>query len=260
MTQDSLTCIRVTSGPVWEVTIARPKALNALNRQIFVELGRVIEDIGRDSNARCLIITGEGSKAFVAGADIAEMSSFNALEADAFAGLGQQTFSGLESLGIPVIAAVNGFALGGGCELAMACDIIYAAETAKFGQPEVKLGLMPGFGGTARLPRKIGLAAASQWIFTGDTYSAHVARDLGLVQGVFAADELLPQVREIAQSIAKRAPLAVRAAKRVMVQEADRGIAQAMERWSFGQLFVSRDTREGTQAFLEKRDPNFRGE
>lgn len=260
MTLDSLECIRVTPGPVWEVTIARPKALNALNRQVITELGRVIEHVRDDPQARCMIITGEGGKAFVAGADIAEMSTLNAREAEAFAALGHHVFGSLEALGIPVLAAVNGFALGGGCELALACDMIYAAESAKFGQPEVKLGLMPGFGGTVRLPRKIGLAAASHWIFTGDTYSAQAAREVGLVQGVFAADELLPQVRQIAQSIAKRAPLAVRAAKRVMVQQTDPAVAAALERWSFGQLFASRDTREGTTAFLEKREPIFTGE
>jgi enoyl-CoA hydratase len=257
----ALECVRVERGPVTEITVSRPKALNALNRQLLTELHGVLEALAVGDVPRCLIVTGDGPKAFVAGADIAEMTGLTPLESEAFARLGHATFARLESFPAPVLAAVNGFALGGGCELALACDIIYASESAKFGLPEVKLGLMPGFGGTVRLPRKIGAAAACEWIFTGDTYSAAQAREVGLAREVLAPEALLPRVREVAGRIATQAPLAIRAAKRSIVAglATDAATAATLEQGAFARLFESQDAREGTRAFVEKRKPEFKG-
>lgn len=255
---DKLTCVKVTPGPVTEVVITRPKALNALNQTVLAELDQVLAHLEKQAELRCMILTGDG-KAFVAGADISHMADASVAEAEAFAAQGQQVFDRLEQLPVPVIAAVNGFALGGGCELALACDLIYASTKAKFGQPEVKLGLMPGFGGTVRLPRKIGQGAAREWIFTGEMVSAEAAKDAGLVREVLDSDALMPRVREIAGIIAQRAPLAVRACKRVLTQATNPAVATHLERWSFANLFGSADTREGTRAFMEKREPNFKG-
>ena len=244
-----------------ELTLSRPKALNALNQQVLRELDLVLEELRHGDLPATLIITGDGDRAFVAGADIAEMAKMGSAEADELARLGHRVMDALEDFPAPTLAAVNGFALGGGCELALACDIIYASERAKFGQPEVKLGLIPGFGGTVRLPRKVGLAVASEWILTGEVYSAQVAKEVGLVREVVPPEQLMPRVREVAALIAKRGPLATRAAKRMLV----RGLATlpdtaaAMERWSFARLFDTADMREGTQAFVEKREPTFKG-
>ena len=258
MKLEGLTCIRAVPGPVTELTISRPKALNALNQTVLAELEQVLTHLEKQSDLRCVIITGEG-KAFVAGADISHMADATPAQAEDFAAQGQRVFAQLEQLPVPTLAAVNGFALGGGCELALACDLIYASEHAKFGQPEVKLGLMPGFGGTVRLPRKIGPGAAREWIFTGEMVSAQAAKDAGLVREILPADALMARVREIAGIIAQRAPLAVRACKRVLNQSTDPTVATHLERWSFANLFGSADTREGTRAFLDKREPNFKG-
>lgn len=245
------------AGGIAEVVIDRPKALNALNRQVLAELGAVFHGLQTDELLRCVILTGAGSKAFVAGADIAEMATLEPPEAEAFARQGHELFATIERLPVPVLAAVNGFALGGGCELVLACDIAYASENAKFGQPEVKLGLIPGFGGTVRLPRKIGYAAAAEWILAGDIHTAASARELGLVREICAPDGLMPRVREVAKTIASRAPLAVRAAKRAMLQglAVDPASAGQLEQWAFGTLFSTQDLREGTRAFVEKREP-----
>ena len=255
--------VRVSVGDegVAELLICRPKALNALNAQVLGELAKALEDLASLEALRCLIITGEGDRAFVAGADIAAMAELNADEAEAFARRGHDIFEKIESFPTPVLAAVNGFALGGGCELALACDVIYASDKAKFGQPEVKLGLIPGFGGTIRLVKKVGFGTAADWIFTGDVVTAERARECGLVAEVVAADELVDYVRKKASLIAKQGPVAVRAAKRSMrvAMGSDATQAASVEQREFGQLFTSEDMREGTQAFIEKRKPNFQG-
>ncbi len=254
--------VRVSvEGAIAEVVIDRPKALNALNPEVLAGLDAACAAIEANRDLRCVIITGAGEKAFVAGADIAVMANMTPAEADAFARRGHAVMHRIEALPVPVIAAVNGFALGGGCELALACDIIYASEHAKFGQPEVKLGLIPGFGGTVRLGRKVGYGAAAEWIFSGDIYDAATAARIGLVQAVVSPGELMAKVRGLAGTIAKRSPVAVRAAKHAMQvgMGTDPHTAANIEVLSFGQLFGTEDMREGTKAFVEKRDPSFTG-
>lgn len=254
--------VRVSvEAAVATITIDRPKALNALNPQVLSELDAACAQLDANADLRCAIITGAGEKAFVAGADIAAMSAMSPAEADAFARRGHAVMHRLETLPVPVIAAVNGFALGGGCELALACDVIYASDNAKFGQPEVKLGLIPGFGGTVRLPRKVGYGAAAEWILSGEIYDAATALRIGLVQAVVPAAELMGKARALAQTIAKRSPVAVRAAKHAMQVGigTDPATASSVEVLSFGQLFATADMREGTKAFVEKRDPIFTG-
>ncbi len=251
----------VIENGVAEVTIDRPKALNALNPQVIDELDHEFAKVEMDASLRCVIITGAGEKAFVAGADIAAMSAMAPAEADTFARHGHHVMHRIEALPVPVIAAVNGFALGGGCELALACDIIYASDNAKFGQPEVKLGLIPGFGGTVRLQRKIGYGAAAEWIFGGEIYDAATALRVGLAQAVVPQSELLGKARALAQTIAKRAPLAVRASKRSMLMGGgtDPMTASGIEVLSFSQFFGTADMREGTKALVEKREASFTG-
>lgn len=263
MNLKSLEFVRVEMAQrVAEVTVTRPKALNALNRQVLIELAYALEELRRLETLACLILTGHGDKAFIAGADIAEMSSMSAGEAAELSRAGHRLVDTIETFPVPVLAAVNGFALGGGNEIALACDIVYASENAKFGQPEVKLGIVPGFGGCVRLPRKVGLSAAAEWIFTGEIYNAQAAREIGLVREILPQAELLGRVREVAKVIAERAPLAVRAAKRAMVEglATNRDAAAVIEQLSFGTLFNTQDMREGTKAFVEKRDPSFNGE
>jgi enoyl-CoA hydratase len=206
-----------------------------------------------------LIVTGAGDKAFVAGADIAAMSAMSPDEAAAFARLGQATFAALEALRMPVIAAVNGFALGGGCELALACDFIYASDKAKLGQPEVKLGILPGFGGTQRLARRVGLGMARELIYSGRMIGPEEALRIGLVNAVVPRRELVDRVLEVAKTIASVGPGAVAAAKRVMNEGVDRPLRDAieLEAIAFGKCFELHDQREGMGAFLEKREPKF---
>jgi enoyl-CoA hydratase len=259
---DSLHYLKLTSDAgVAEIEFDRPKALNALNGKLLDELQGVLDQLTQDQTLRCLILTGAGQRAFVAGADIAEMQDFSPSQAEAFSKRGHTVFDTLASLPVPVLAAVNGYALGGGCELALATDIIYASEKARFGQPEVKLGLLPGFGGCVRLVERIGQAAASEWIFTGDLYTANQAKEVGLVHNVFVHDELLSKVRQVAQTIASRAPLAVRAAKKVLRARLLQGHAASakVEQGAFGEIFQSQDMRDGMAAFLDKTQVQFKG-
>ncbi|MEC9465505.1 MAG: enoyl-CoA hydratase-related protein [Myxococcota bacterium] len=242
------------------VAINRPKALNAINSQVLDDL-EVAFDVLAEQDVACVVLTGAGEKSFVAGADIAQMADMSPEKAQAFSKKGHDIFKKIEDFPAPVLGAVNGFALGGGCELALTCDIIYASSKAKFGQPEVKLGLIPGFGGAVRLPRKVGLAAASEWVLTGNIYSAAQAKEIGLVLSVHEPDELMAHVKKVAATIAARAPVAVKRAKKVMVEGLDmrHDEAAALEQSSFGHLFATDDMREGTKAFLEKREPEFKG-
>jgi enoyl-CoA hydratase len=250
-----------TEGPTATLIIDRPKALNALNAQTLGELEETLARCAADPALRCLIITGAGEKAFVAGADIAEMASYSTTQALAFAQKGHRALAALESLSIPTIAAVNGFALGGGLELALACDFAYASSNAKLGLPEVSLGVMPGFGGTQRLTRLLGRARAKELIFSGEPIDAAVAKDIGLVLEVLAPAELLPRCKKMAAVIARRGPVAVAQAKRIIEAGADLplGAANELERQAFGLLFGTVDQKEGMAAFLAKRPPSFHG-
>jgi enoyl-CoA hydratase len=243
------------------LTLDRPKVLNALNRQTLGELDQLLREEARRPEVRALVVTGAGEKAFVAGADISEMSGLTAAQARDFAELGQRAFARLEALPIPTIAAVNGFALGGGSELALACDLVYASEKARFGQPEVNLGLLPAWGGTQRLARRVGPMRALEIAMTGDTYDAARAKAMGLCLEVLPPEELLAYAKAKARTIASRGPLAVAAAKRVLRSGADAGLAQGLllEAEAFGLVFASEDMREGTAAFLEKRPARFTG-
>jgi enoyl-CoA hydratase len=239
------------------VTINRPSKLNALNKQVIRELIHAFESL----TVRAAILTGAGDKAFVAGADIAEMSEMSAAEAKGFSESGHQLGNVLENASFPVIAAVNGYALGGGCELALACDFIYASDKARFGQPEVNLGIMPGFGGTQRLARRVGLGVAREIVYGADPVNAERALAIGLVNAVVPHAELLERTRAVAHKIAKKAPLAIRAAKRAFLRgaDADLAVGNELESALFSALFDSEDMREGTKAFVEKRDAEFQG-
>jgi enoyl-CoA hydratase len=247
-------------GAIATVTIDRPP-VNALDDVTLRALFEAFEGLGGSPLVRCVILTGAGAKAFVAGADIAAMSALGPREARALAELGHQVGDTIEALTVPVIAAVGGVALGGGCELALACDFIYAASTARFGQPEVNLGVIPGFGGTQRLARRVGLGRARELIYTGAIISAEEALRIGLVNAVVEPDELLPRVRAVAEIIARKGPLAVADAKRAMRLGSDLPLseAHALERQLFAGLFATADQKEGMQAFIEKRPPNFQG-
>jgi enoyl-CoA hydratase len=249
-------------GPIGVITIDRPKALNALNTRTLTELEQVLDAVAIDRTIRAVIITGSGERAFVAGADISEMVNFQPESARRFAALGHRVLEAIEALPFPAIAAVNGFALGGGCELALACDLIYASEKAKLGQPEVNLGVIPGFGGTQRLTRLLGKIRAKEIIFTGEMIDAAKAREIGLVLEVLPPDRLLPHCREVAQRIAEKGPLAVAQAKRVIQYGADADLhsANELERQAFAVLCGTADQKEGMRAFLEKRKPAFTAE
>ncbi|OAT81836.1 enoyl-CoA hydratase-related protein [Desulfotomaculum copahuensis] len=249
-------------GPVAVLTINRPKVLNALNAETLSEIDAAMDELAADNTVRVLIITGAGEKAFVAGADIAFMSRLTPLEARNFSRLGQKVFSKIENLPKAVIAAVNGFALGGGCELAMACDIRVASEKAKFGQPEVGLGLIAGFGGTQRLTRLVNPGLAKEILFTADVYKAEDAARMGLVNHVLPAEELLSFCKEMASRIAARGPLAVAMTKEAVNNglEMDLEKALAHEADLFGLVFTTADRREGIDAFLNKRKADFKAE
>ena len=240
------------------VTIDRPEALNALNSAVITELEQVVADLETDREIRAMILTGQG-RSFVAGADIGEQYPLDLSSGRRWGRRGSALLRRMERLEFPTIAAVNGFALGGGCELAMSCDIILASEKAKFGQPEVGLGITPGFSGTQRLPRRVGIAKAKELIFSGRMIRADEAREIGLVNAVYAPEELLPGALEMARSFVKNAPIAVKYAKACI----DRGMqmdmddAIAVENELFAMCFATRDQKEGMGAFLEKRPAQF---
>jgi enoyl-CoA hydratase len=245
-------------GAVAIVKMNRPAAMNALNSQTLGELKEAFSGLKDDDAVRVIIITGEG-KAFVAGADIAEMKDMTGDQAKEFSEKGQKVFSKIAKMKKPAIAAVNGFALGGGCELAMACDIRIASEKAKLGQPEVNLGVIPGFAGTQRLSRLVGTAKAKELIFTGDMVDAQSALSIGLVNQVVPADQLMNVCMEMANKIASKGPVAVRLAKKVI----NNGIEEKLDKGSeyetdeFGECFAKGEAKEGMTAFLEKRKPNW---
>jgi enoyl-CoA hydratase len=242
------------------LTVNRPKALNALNAATLMDISSAVLDIAADPAIDVLIITGAGDKAFVAGADIAFMQNLPAMEARAFAILGQEIFRKIETMEKPVIAAVNGFALGGGCELSMACDIRLASDKALFGQPEVGLGITPGYGGTQRLPRLIGEGRAKELIYSATNINAEEAYRVGLVNHVYPSEALMEEAKKLAKKIAKQAPIAVRLSK----NEVNRGMqtdidtAMAIEADMFGLCFATEDQREGMAAFIEKRKADFK--
>ena len=242
---------------ITKLTINRPQSLNALNAQTIAELSSALDEVENDDSCRVVIITGSGEKSFVAGADIKEFSDFGSEKAEELARNGQHTlFNKIENLSKPVIAAVNGFALGGGLELAMSCHIRYASENAKLGLPKVTLGLIPGYGGTQRLPQLVGKGLANELIFSAKMISAQRAKEIGLVNDVFPQEELMTQAVELANTIARNSPQALqKAIKAVNHYNTSDGFAIEIE--SFGELFDMKDKQEGVAAFLEKRKPNF---
>jgi enoyl-CoA hydratase len=248
-------------GAVAYVTLNRPKVLNALNQRTLSELKAAFEDAKRDPMVLGVILTGAGDKAFIAGADISEIASVSAIEAAEFTRNGQDVVGVIENLGKPVIAAVNGFALGGGCETAMACTIRLATESAKFGQPEVKLGIIPGYGGTQRLPRLVGKGLALQLILSGGMISAQEAFRIGLVNEVVPAPELITRAEAILKQINSNAPLAVKYSIEAVNKGLDTSQVEGMviESSLFALCAATDDKREGTSAFLEKRNPRFQG-
>ena len=244
---------------VRQITFNRPKALNALNKDTLNEGKRVLEATQKDASIDVVILTGSGEKAFVAGADINEMANADLEQARAFAQQGHDVMNTIEQLPQPVIAAVNGYALGGGTELALACDFIYASENAVFGLPEVSLGLIPGFGGTQRMSRKVPIGMARELVMTGAKIKADEALRIGLANKVLPLDALLSTAHKTAQTIRKQSSLAVEVAKKAMVEGHDLPLQQGceIEISTFAKLFTSDHPKEGTSAFLEKRKPNF---
>ncbi len=247
-------------GTIALVTINRPEKLNALNHETLKELNEAFNQFRNDEKVDCVIITGAGEKAFVAGADIKELNQLVGVTGHEFAKFGQSVFSNIENLGKPVIAAVNGFALGGGCELALACHIRLASDKAKFGQPEVNLGVIPGYGGTQRLTNLIGSGKAMEYILTGDMIDANEAFRIGLVNHVYNADELIPKAFELAEKICSKGQLAIRLSVQAVKAADKMNIQQGLEHEAalFGNACSTEDFKEGTQAFLEKRKPNFK--
>ena len=239
------------------IQINKPESLNALNKQIIEELSDAFSNQEKNENCRVIILTGEGQKSFVAGADIKEFSDFGSSNAENLARTGQdKLFNKIENLKKPVIAAVNGFALGGGLELAMSCHIRYASDNAKLGLPEVTLGLIPGYGGTQRLPKLVGKGRANEMIFSAKMITADKAKEIGLVNEVFSSETLLEECKNLAKIIARNSPLAIeKAIKSVNLSDTSDGFETEIK--SFGELFDLDDKKEGVAAFLEKRKPNF---
>lgn len=239
------------------ITINRPNSLNALNAQTIKELSEVLDELSADIESRVVIITGSGEKSFVAGADIKEFADFGTTAAEELARNGQNIlFNKIENFNKPVIAAVNGFALGGGLELALACHIRYGSDNAKLGLPEVTLGLIPGYGGTQRLPKLVGKGLANEIIFSAKMISAQRAKEIGLLNDVFTLEELLSKTKELATIIARNSPMAItKAIKAVNLSDRDKGFEAEIT--AFGELFEMEDKKEGVNAFLEKRKPTF---
>ena len=254
------TVLVANEGNVAVLTLNRPDKLNALNEEVLRELAYAL-DACTQAGARCAVLTGAGDRAFAAGADIAAMKDLGPAGALRFARLGHAVARAMEDAPFPIIAAVNGFALGGGCELALACDFVYASDKAKFGQPEVNLGVIPGFGGTQRLARLVGPSRARELCMTGDVVSADDALRMGLANKVVAHEALLPEARETAKKIAAKAPLAVAAVRTAVLRGQDVPLptANELEAAAFAALFASGDQKEGMAAFLEKRPATFRG-
>ena len=248
-------------GAVAIVTLNRPKVLNALNNQTLAELSACMASLKADEGVRAIILTGSGEKSFVAGADINELATQSPVEGQTHARRGQLILDAIEQLGKPVIAAINGFALGGGCELAMACTIRLAADSARFGQPEINLGLMPGYAGSQRLPRLVGKGIAMEMLLTGDMVGAQRAYEIGLVNRVVPAAELMTEARALAQTLAAKAPIAVGFIIDAVNQglEAPFAVGEYLETSLFGTIASSEDMREGTKAFLDKRKPVWQG-
>jgi enoyl-CoA hydratase len=248
-------------GAIAVVTITRPKVLNALSTATITELGQVFDALAADDAVRAIVLTGAGEKSFVAGADINELAVQTPVQGQAHAAAGQRVFDRIEALGKPVIAAINGFALGGGCELAMACTLRIAADTARLGQPEINLGLLPGYGGSQRLPRLVGRGLALELLLTGDMISAARAHEIGLVNRVVPAAELLTEARKLAAVLAGKAPIAVRYILDAVRHGAEMPLAEAqhLEATLFGLVASTDDMREGTRAFLEKRPAAWKG-
>ena len=250
-----------TENEIATITFNRPKALNALNNRLLQEFINAVGETGRNEDIRVLVLTGSGDKAFVAGADIKELATFNALQAKMFSQFGHSALHALQSLPIPVIAAVNGYALGGGTEIALACDFIYASDNAMFGLPEITLGLIPGFGGTQRLSRLVGKNRAKEMIFTGEMISATEAMRIGLVNRVCPQTDLMDEVLQTAEKIVSKGRVSLRAAKQVINSGMDADLTTAcnMEIDAFALCMASEDGTEGTRAFIEKRPPKFKG-
>jgi enoyl-CoA hydratase len=243
------------------LTLDRPEKLNALSAELLDELFVAVATLDADPSVRAAVLTGTGDRAFAAGADIAAMAGLTSVQAKEFSDRGHRLGAAIEQSRVPIIAAINGLALGGGCELAMTCDFIYASDKARFGQPEVNLGIGPGFGGTQRLPRRVGAGRARQLCMTGEMIDAQEALRIGLVDFVVPHADLLLQVRKVAAAIAAKPPLAVAVIKRAILRGQDVPLATAneLEATAFGMLFGTHDQREGMQAFLEKRPARFEG-
>jgi len=249
------------AGAVAVLRVARPAARNALDAATLAELAAACDTLAGEAAVRAVVVTGAGDKAFSAGADIAAMAAMNAAEGHAFAQLGHVVMSKLEHLPVPVVAAVGGVAVGGGLELALACDLIVAAEEARFGQPEINLGLIPGFGGTQRLVRRVGLSRTRELVYLGQVIPAAEAARIGLVSRVVPAAHVMAEAMRLATELAGKAPLALAAAKRATQQAVETGLAEGCvyEAEAFGVVFASEDRVEGLRAFLEKRPPTWRG-
>ncbi|MBX5320511.1 MAG: enoyl-CoA hydratase-related protein [Candidatus Bathyarchaeota archaeon] len=249
------------SEGVATITIKRPEALNAFNAEVVSEILQALEDVKTDENTRVVVLTGAGEKAFSAGADIKTMKGMNALKARALSQMGEKICTALENLEKPVIAAINGYALGGGLEVAMACDLRIASENARMGQTEINIGLIPGWGGTQRLTRLIGATKAKELIFTGKMIDAKAAEQLGIVNMVVSPDKFREAVRQFALEIAQKAPVALKVAKALINKGAEISLdaALALEREGFGVVASTEDLQEGVSAFIEKRKPTFKG-
>ena len=248
-------------GNIAIIKFNRPKALNAINPAVLREVNEALDQIEEDVDIRVLILTGEGEKAFIAGADIAYMLKIGPLEGRQFSRTGQEVLFRLESLPIPVIACVNGFALGGGMEFAMACDFVYASEKARFGQPEINLAIIPGYGGTQRLPRLVGKGWAKELCMTGEMISSQVAKEIGLVNKIFAPDELWEETMKTAKILASKGRVSLKAIKDCIGRGVDVDLRDGcyMESDAFGVVMTSEDAKEGLGAFLEKRKAEFKG-